>query len=59
MFGPLKRSLGSCSFHNNEEVEVLVDEWLHKPEFRFYDEAVFYLPRWDKCSNVLGENVEK
>jgi len=36
--------LGSCSFHNNEEVEMLVDEWVHKPEVRFYDEAVFILP---------------
>jgi len=38
---------------------MLVDQWLHKPEVRAYDEAVFILPRWDKYSNVLGENVEK
>jgi len=41
MFGQLKWSLVSCSFHDNDEVEMLVDRWLHKPEARVYDEAVF------------------
>jgi hypothetical protein len=45
MFGTMKWSLGSCSFHNNEEVEMLVDYWLHKPEVRFYDEVVFILAK--------------
>jgi hypothetical protein len=43
-------------FHNNEEVETAVRELLGVQEPDFYLEGI---PRWTRCSNVLGDYVEK
>jgi hypothetical protein len=60
LFGPLKQHLGGRLFHNNEEVEIAVDEWLRMQKPNFYRDGIFKLvPRWDKCINVLGDYIEK
>jgi hypothetical protein len=60
LFGPLKQHLGGRRFHNNEEVEMAVREWLWMQEHDLYRNGIFKLvPRWDKCINVLGDYVEK
>jgi hypothetical protein len=52
--------LGGRRFHNNEEVEMAVGEWLRMQEPDFYRDGIFKLvPKWDKCINVLGDYAEK
>jgi hypothetical protein len=60
LFGPLKQHLGGQWFHNNEEVEGAVCEWLQMQEPNFCCSGIFKLmPRRDKCINVLRGYVEK
>jgi hypothetical protein len=55
-----QQQLGGRRFHNNEEVEMAVGEWLRMQEPDFYRDGIFKLvPRWDKCINVLRDYVEK
>jgi hypothetical protein len=55
-----QQHLGGRRFHNNEEVEMAVGEWLRMQEPDFYRDGIFKLvPRWDKCISVLGDRVEK
>jgi hypothetical protein len=55
-----QQHLGGRRFHNNEEVEMAVGEWFRMQEPDFYRDGIFKLvPRWDKCTNVLGDYVEK
>jgi hypothetical protein len=60
LFGPRNQHLEGRRFHNNEEVEMAVREWLRTQKLDFYRDEVFkFLPGWDKCVNVLGDYVEK
>jgi hypothetical protein len=60
LFGALKQLLAGRQFHNNEEVEMAVNEWLCMQEPDFYRDGIFKLvPKWDKCISVLGYCVEK
>jgi hypothetical protein len=51
--------LESRRFHNKEEVETAVREWLRmQPDFYRY--GIFKpVPEWNKCINALGDYVEK
>jgi len=55
MFWLLKQHLGSCRYHNSEEVEMATCEWLwvHKPDFACY-KFFNLLLRWNKHISVLG-----
>jgi hypothetical protein len=59
LFGPLKQHLGGRRFHNNEEVEMAVCQWLQKQEPDFNRDEIFKrLPRSDKFISILGDYVE-
>jgi hypothetical protein len=52
--------LGGRRFRNNEEVEMVVGDWLRMQEPDFYSDGIIKpVPKWDKCINVLGDYVEK
>jgi hypothetical protein len=54
------QQLGGRRFHNNQEVEMAVGEWLLMQEPDFYGDGMFNLvPRWDKCIIVLADCVGK
>jgi hypothetical protein len=47
-FGPLKQQFGGRRFHNNEEVETDVREWLQMQEPDVHRDGIFELvPRWN------------
>jgi hypothetical protein len=59
-FGPLKQHLGGRRWHGNEEVEMAVREWLRMQHPDLYHDGIFKLaPRWEKCTNLLGDCVKK
>jgi hypothetical protein len=60
LFAPLKQQLAGHRFHNNEEVEMAVREWLQMQKPDFCCDGIFKLvPRSEKCMNKPGDYVEK
>ena len=60
VFGSTKRGLGSCRFHKNEEVAIVVREWLRMQEPGVCRDGIFNLvPRWRRCVVVFGSYVDK
>jgi hypothetical protein len=56
LFGALR----GHRFQSNEEVDMTVREWLRKQEPYFYGDGIFKLvPKWNKCTNVIGDYAEK
>jgi hypothetical protein len=53
-FGLLTQHLEGHWFHNNEEVERAIREWLRMQELYFYHDGIFKIMLGeDKCINVL------
>ena len=49
-----------CSFHNNEEVELNIHEWLCMQEPSFYRDGIFKLvSELDRWINTFGQYDEK
>lgn len=60
LFGPLKEDLGGRRFHNNQSVEMCLDNWLSTRSTLFYKEAIKKLPnRWKKCIIKRRDYIEK
>jgi hypothetical protein len=58
--GLLTQNLGSHQFHNNEELEMAVGEWVQMHEPDLYCNGIFKLmPKCDKCINTFKEYDEK
>lgn len=54
-FGKPKTHLGGRRFHNNDEVEMSICEWLPMQETNFHGDGIFKLvPGWGKYVNILG-----
>jgi hypothetical protein len=58
LFGPRKQHLGQCQFQSNEEVEMVVGEWLRIQETDSYCNRIFNLvPRLTNapsmCSGIM------
>jgi hypothetical protein len=59
-FGQLKQHVGSCQFHNTQEVEMVISEWPQKQEPDFCSNRILKLmPKWEKCTDVFGDHVDK
>jgi hypothetical protein len=60
LFVPLTQHLAGRRLHSDEEVQMAVCEGLGMQEHDLYRDGIFkHVPNWDKCSNVLGDCVEK
>jgi len=55
----LKQHLRSYQFHNNEEVEMVVHEWLQRQELKSSVTEFLMCVRMEKCISVLKDFVEK
>ena len=54
LLGLLKEKVEGHRFHNNEEVEVAVREWLRMQERDLYHDRIFRLvPRYNSCISLL------
>jgi hypothetical protein len=59
-WGPLERQLGDRSFHNKEEMETVVWEWLPIQEADLYPGGIFLTrTKMGKCMIVLEHCAEK
>jgi hypothetical protein len=60
LFGQLSQQFGGCQFQSNEEVELVVCEWLGMEEHNFYcDRTSELIPRLDIFVITLGDYVDK
>jgi len=47
-------------FHNVEEAEVAIREWLQMKEPHWHRGYIFnLLPRWDNCNSLLDDEDEE
>jgi hypothetical protein len=54
LLGLLKEQVEGRRFHNNEEVEVAVCEWLQMQDCDLYHDRSFKLvPRFNRCVSLL------
>jgi hypothetical protein len=59
-FRPLNQHLGGHQFHNSDDVEMAVCEWLQMQDPDFCHDGSFKpMPRLDNCINVLMAYNEK